>query len=83
MTIAPEKALSPYQIAAAGYDEALRVSDAYRIQLNVRKRALLAAPDHKRDELQQRVDEGMGQLEAAERAEYAAWCRMEHARQGR
>lgn len=83
MTIAPEKALSPYRIAANGYEEALRVTEAFRIQLNVRKRALLNAPEQKKAEAAQRVDEGMGQLEAAERAEYAAWCRMEHARQGR
>lgn len=83
MTIAPEKALSPYRVAANGYDEAVRVTEAYRIQLHIRKRALLNAPEHKKAEYAQRVEECMGQFEAAERAEYNAWLIMEHARQGR
>lgn len=83
MTISPARALSPAQITRNRYDEAMRVTEAYRIQLKVRKRALSDAPENKKPEACKRVEEAIDQLEAAERAEYSAWLQMEHARQGR
>ena len=65
------------ELARIAYDEAVQVTDAYRIQVRVRKNAVLSDPAEKA----RRVEEAQGQLEAAERREYAAWDRMNHLHQ--
>ena len=62
------------ELARIAYDEAVRVTDAYRIQLQRRKVAEHSDPAEKA----RRIEEAQGQLEAAERREYAAWERMNH-----
>jgi hypothetical protein len=64
-------------IARSTYDEAVRVTEAYTIQLHQRRHAIHSDPV----ERQRRIDEATAQLEAAERAEYAAWQNLEHLRQ--
>ena len=63
-------------IARNTYDEACRVTEAYRIQLQRRRVAVHSDPT----ERVRRIEEAERQLEAAERAEYAAWDRMNHLR---
>jgi hypothetical protein len=79
MTITPArpKLLSETDIARNTYDEAVRVTEAYRIQLHARRRAVHSDPA----ERERRIDEAVAQMEAAERAEYAAWQQLEHLRQ--
>lgn len=63
-------------LARTTYDEATRVTEAYRIQLQRRKVTVHSDPAEKA----RRIEEAERQLEAAERAEYAAWDRMNHLR---
>jgi hypothetical protein len=79
----PSTVVSELQIARNTYDESVRVTEAFGIQLGIRKRAMLAVPGwdtNKRAELALRVEECQGQLEAAERREYACWQQVEHLR---
>lgn len=79
----PRTVVSELQIANNTYSEAVRVTEAFRIQHGIRRRALLAVPGWdklKQAELQLRVEESMGQMEAAERREYACWQQVEHLR---
>ena len=62
------------ELARISYDEATQVTDAYRTQLRRRKEAVHSDPV----ERQRRIEEAERQLESAERAEYAAWDRMNH-----
>lgn len=62
------------ELARTTYDEAAQVTDAYRMQLRKRKEAVHSDPAEKA----RRIEEAERQLEAAERAEYAAWDRMNH-----
>lgn len=64
-------------IARNTYEEAVRVTEAYTIQLHHRRGAVHSDPA----ERQRRIEEATAQLEAAERAEYAAWQQLEHLRQ--
>ena len=79
MTITPArpKLLSETDIARNTYEEAVRVTEAYRIQLRQRCRNVHSDPD----ERVRRIAEAKDQMEAAERAEYAAWQQLEHLRQ--
>jgi len=61
-------------IARASYDEAVQVTDAYRVQLQRRK----AATHSDQAEKARRIEEAQAQLEAAERREYQAWDRLNH-----
>jgi hypothetical protein len=65
------------ELARIAYDEAVRVSDAYRIQLQRRKVAVHSDPAEKA----RRIEDAARQLESAERAEYNAWERMNHLQQ--
>lgn len=79
----PSTVVSELQIARNTYDESVRVTEAFRIQHGIRKRAMLAVPgwdNNKRQELALRVEESQYQLEAAERREYACWQQVEHLR---
>ena len=64
-------------IARASYNEAVQVTDAYRVQLQRRKVATHSDPAGKA----RRIEEAQAQLEAAERREYQAWDRMNHLHQ--
>jgi hypothetical protein len=79
MTTAPStsRLTSETTIARSTYDEAVRVTEAYTIQLHQRRHNTHSDPA----ERQRRIDEAAAQLEAAERAEYAAWQQLEHLRQ--
>jgi hypothetical protein len=79
MTTAPStsRLTSETTIAQSTYDEAVRVTEAYTIQLHQRRHNTHSDPA----ERQRRIDEATAQLEAAERAEYAAWQQLEHLRQ--
>lgn len=65
------------QILTSTYDEAVRVTEAFRIQLFKRRgyADALGTP-----EAASRVEEAQLQHAAAERAEYAAWQELEHER---
>jgi hypothetical protein len=79
----PRTVVTELQLANNTYDESVRVTEAFRIQHGIRKRAMLAVPGwdvNKRQELQLRVEESLGQLEAAERREYACWQQVQHLR---
>lgn len=65
------------ELAQATYDEAVRVTEAFRIQYRKRKNSIY--PDDATKA--KAVEESLAQMEAAERAEYAAWERLNHLRQ--
>ena len=65
-------------IAQASYDEADRVTEAYRIQYRKRRHST-SYPDEVTKA--KAVEEALAQMEAAERAEFAAWERLNHLRQ--
>lgn len=74
MTAQPAAPRTDADLARATYDEAVRVTEAFRICLRKRKYATYLDPaEHAR-----LVDEAEGQLAAAERAEYAAWQQVEY-----
>lgn len=64
-------------IANNRYQEAVRVTEAFRVQLFKRRgySDAIGSP-----EAASRVEEAVMQHEAAERAEYAAWQELEHER---
>lgn len=62
------------QLAEATYQEACRVTEAYRIVHQKRKYATYLDPT----ERARLVEESQYQLEAAERREYAAWVQLEY-----
>jgi hypothetical protein len=76
-TPARPKLTTDTDVARNTYDEAVRVTEAYTIQLHARRRIAHSDPDEKA----RRIEEAAAQLEAAERAEYAAWQNLEHLRQ--
>jgi hypothetical protein len=65
------------ELAQATYDEAVRVTEAFRIQYRKRKHGIY--PDDATKA--KAVEESLAQMEAAERAEYVAWERLNHLRQ--
>lgn len=71
------KTVTELQLANNTYDEAVRVVEAFKIQLSARKRAHHAKASH---ETWLRIEECLGQLEAAERREYACWQNVDHLR---
>ena len=73
MTHTPALLAAETTIAANTYDEACRVTEAYKIQLTKRRQDTTSDPA----EARRRVEECTAQLEAAERAEYAAWLQLE------
>jgi hypothetical protein len=64
------------QLAQETYDEAVRVTEAFRIQYRKRKHA-----DYPDDATKAKsLEESLAQMEAAERREYAAWEYLNHLR---
>jgi len=77
VTISPAAALAAdIRIAENSYDEACRVTEAYQLQLSKRRQNKVT----NEAEQAKRIDEATRYLEAAERAEYAAWSRLDHLR---
>jgi hypothetical protein len=76
MTHTPALLAAETTIATNTYDEACRVTEAYLIQLRKRKQT----PHSDAAEARRRIEECQAQLEAAERAEYAAWLQLEQLR---
>lgn len=66
--------LTDKQLAEAAYAEAVSVTAAFHIQLHRRKYGTHSDPDEKA----RRIEEAEAQLQAAERAEYAAWQQLEY-----
>lgn len=77
MTHTPALLAAETTIAANTYDEACRVTEAYKIQLRKRMEWRRHSPDSDPAEARRRIGECTAQLEAAERAEYAAWLQLE------
>jgi hypothetical protein len=66
--------LTEKQLAESTYSEAIRVTEAYSIVLRKRRYATYLDPA----ERARLVDEAEVQLQAAERAEFAAWQQLEY-----
>jgi hypothetical protein len=85
MTTIPSRGILDAELAIARntYDEAVRVTEAFHIQLIKRRQHLNAVPSwdqDKRSEYQIHVMDAEYQLAAAERREFAAWADLEHLR---
>lgn len=66
------------ELAQASYDEAVRVTEAFRIQYRKRKHNTIYPDDATKAKA---IEESLAQMEAAERREYAAWEILNHLRQ--
>ena len=66
------------ELAQESYTHAVRVTEAFRIQHQKRKHSTSYPDDATKAKA---VEESLAQMEAAERAEYAAWERLNHLRQ--